>query len=242
VQKFRHGKFGRKCRANTHYQYGPKPDINSWYSASSFFPKFLPQVAMKHKKILYGLAAVLTVVAASVFVKRHVEPNSEILYCSNELSHQVRRLSSGECDEDEIQNKVDPVLQLDELKSAEDRWRNSNNSEYRFTIVYYCWFCLPGRGPFQVTVKEKQVTSISPIEMPDPASNRETQRPCCEIEDGHSVEDLFQLIRRHIGEFGFSINYDKNTGFPLNFHSDGDISVIDDEFGFETSDFYPVQR
>ena len=137
------------------------------------------------------------------------------------------------------------TFQLSELKSAEDRLRKSNNSDYQFTIDYYCWFCRLGRGsggPFRVTVKEKKVTSFSPIRMLDPASNRDSQRPGVETQDGESAEDLFQQIRRSIGAFDFSANYDKKTGFPLNFYSGGDELVIDDEFGFQTSEFSPTQR
>ena len=144
-----------------------------------------------------------------------------------------------------VTTTVVSTFQLSELKSAEDRWRKSSNSEYQFTIDYYCWFCRLGRGaggPFRVTVKEKQVTSISPIRMQDPASNRESQRPGVEIQDGESAEDLFKRIRRSIGAFDFSANYDKKTGFPLNFYSGGDEFVIDDEFGFQTSEFSSAQR
>jgi hypothetical protein len=144
-----------------------------------------------------------------------------------------------------VATTVVSTFQLSELKSAEDRWRKSNNSEYQFTIDYYCWFCRLGRGaggPFRVTVKDKQVTSISPIRMQDPASNQESQRPGAEIQDGESAEDLFKRIRRSVGAFDFSAIYDKKTGFPLNFYSGGDEFVIDDEFGFQTSEFSSTQR
>ena len=140
-----------------------------------------------------------------------------------------------------VATTVVSTFQLNELKSAEDRWRKSNNSEYQFTIDYYC-FCLLYGQQFRVTVKEKQVTSISPIRMQDPASNRESQRPGVEIQDGESAEDLFKRIRRSIGAFDFSANYDKKTGFPLDFYSGGDEFVIDDEFGFQTSEFSSTQR
>lgn len=132
------------------------------------------------------------------------------------------------------------TFQLSELKSAENRWRKSNNSEYQFTINYYC-YCHLRWGPFRVTVKEKQVTSISPIRMQDLDSNPESQRPLVEIRDGESTDDLFKRIHRSLGAFDFSANYDKKTGFPLNFYSGGDESVIDDEFGFQTSDFSTAQ-
>ena len=140
-----------------------------------------------------------------------------------------------------VATTVVSTFQLSELKSAEDRWRKSNNSEYQFTIDYYC-FCLLYGQPYRVTVKDKQVTSISPIRMQDPASNQESQRPGVEIQDGESAEDLFKRIRRSVGAFDFSAIYDKKTGFPLNFYSGGDEFVIDDEFGFQTSEFSSTQR
>ena len=78
--------------------------------------------------------------------------------------------------------------------------------------------------------------------MQDPASNRESKTPGVEIQDGESAEDLFKRIRRSLGAFDFSANYDKKTGFPLNFYSGGDEFVIDDEFGFQTSEFSSTQR
>ena len=140
-----------------------------------------------------------------------------------------------------VTTTVVSTFQLSELKSAEDRWRKSSNSEYQFTIDYYC-FCLLYGQQFRVTVKEKQVTSISPIRMQDPASNRESQRSGVEIQDGESAEDLFKRIHGSLGAFDFSANYDKKTGFPLNFYSGGDEFVIDDEFGFQTSEFSSTQR
>jgi hypothetical protein len=140
-----------------------------------------------------------------------------------------------------VATTVVSTFQLSELKSAEDRWRKSNNSEYQFTIDYYC-FCLLYGQPFRVTVKNKQVTSISPIRMQDPASKQESHRPRVEIQDGESAEDLFKRIRRSVGAFDFSAIYDKKTGFPLNFYSGGDEFVIDDEFGFQTSEFSSTQR
>jgi|LakMenE01Jun11ns_1017448.scaffolds.fasta_scaffold9598509_1 hypothetical protein len=148
----------------------------------------------------------------------------------------VSACSSGSADP-----SIVSTFQLSELKSAEDRWRKSNNSEYQFTIDYYC-FCLLYGQPFRVTVKDEQVTSISPIRMQDPASNQESQRPGVEIQDGESAEDLFKRIRRSVGAFDFSAIYDKKTGFPLNFYSGGDEFVIDDEFGFQTSEFSSTQR
>jgi hypothetical protein len=159
--------------------------------------------------------------------------------CSSSGSNSTTTTVTG------VATTVVSTFQLSELKSAEDRWRKSNNSEYQFTIDYYCWFCRLGRGaggPFRVTVKDKQVTSISPIRMQDPASNQESQRPGVEIQDGESAEDLFKRIRRSVGAFDFSAIYDKKTGVPLNFYSGGDEFVIDDEFGFQTSEFSSTQR
>lgn len=196
---------------------------------------------MKFQKFLFGLVALLIVVTASMFVKRHVEPNSVTLFCTHRLTKQVRRLSSGECDDfKEIQSKVDPVLQRSELKSAEERWRKSNYSEYQFTYSYRCFCFSPTFGPLQIAVKDRKVTRVSLIAPEDTASNPEIQTPCCEVEFGETVDNLFDLIRRHLGEFDFSATYDKKTGFPLDFYTGGDSLVGDDEFGFQTKDFSPT--
>ena len=130
------------------------------------------------------------------------------------------------------------IFQMSALKSAENRWRKSNISDYQFTISYHC-FC-PGShlGPWRVTVKQAQVTSVIPIEVQSPASNRDVPRPPPE----EIAEVLFQTIQENIGEFEFSVNYDKTTGFPLSFYSGGEEFAIDDEFGFQTEDFVQTQR
>lgn len=124
-----------------------------------------------------------------------------------------------------------PAFRLSELKSAEDRWRTSNISDYQFTISYYC-FMACGFGPERVTVKNDQVTSVFPIDVQDSASNRRI--PPFAL---YAALDLFKLIRRHIEDFEFSVTYDKKTGFPLSFYSGSEESWHDDKFGFQTEDF-----
>ena len=123
-----------------------------------------------------------------------------------------------------------PAFRLSELKSAEDRWRTSNISNYQFTIGYSC-FMVCGSGPVRVTVKNDQVTSVFPIDVQDSASNRHIPQFT------YVALDLFKLIRGDIGDFEFSATYDKKTGFPLSFYSGGEETWLDDEFGFQTKDF-----
>lgn len=74
------------------------------------------------------------------------------------------------------------------------------------------------------------IDSERSVEVP-PSTDRPRHLP---IEAGKTAENLFEMIREHVGEAGSSAEFDADTGFPISFFTEGRADVIDDEYGFMT--------
>lgn len=112
------------------------------------------------------------------------------------------------------------AARLAALEAAVLRWEATGGPSYAFTIFRGC-NCLPEwTGPFDVVVTDGVAVATregAPVE-PDVLQYVPL-----------TVEELFLVIREHVGDPGFEAVYDAATGVPLRFFADPDLMMADEE-------------
>lgn len=122
----------------------------------------------------------------------------------------------------------------DDLAANRQRWQAQGPEDYRFTYTRQC-FCPPqARGPFEVTVRDGKVETVTYKGEGEPM-----ERPLSEYQ---TVEDLFAVLADAYDRGAASVraSYDAETGQPTEFFIDYDEQIADEEVGFTVEPVRPL--
>jgi len=130
------------------------------------------------------------------------------------------------CNRAEIPGRASETC--DSVNQARNQWRSHAVTDYRYTLQQAC-FC-PWVSAI-VTVRDGEVQSVVPVD------------GGVTLERGYTVEGLFSLIEKYIGENAYSIGvrYHASWGHPtsisVDLHGPG---TADDELSISASDLSPL--
>ncbi len=117
----------------------------------------------------------------------------------------------------------EPTIDQEDLAAlveAGTRWRDAELTDYRYEIEFHCECLESARGPFEVIVREGEVSSSGPLS--DSTSADSTYAPSL------TIEDVFDLIERAIQErTDVEVTYDLVTGQPLDVVIDPEAVAVD---------------
>lgn len=123
----------------------------------------------------------------------------------------------------------------EELEENLRTWRARGISSYTYAYRLNCFCGGPGIRPVEIEVRDGAVAAVRVLETGEPEE-------FFDPEAFPTVEDLFQTIREALDRDPFRIRaeYDDLLGYPRDVFIDFEQNVIDEEFGFVTSDLEPL--
>ncbi|MGB7859594.1 MAG: DUF6174 domain-containing protein [Acidimicrobiia bacterium] len=110
-----------------------------------------------------------------------------------------------------------------DLETAENRWKDSDVTDYEMQVRLAC-FCPPDvSGPFDITVRNEEVNEVQfggvAIE---PTGATPTM--------AFTVEGLFGIVRENLSADELAVTYDDDLGYPTLIEIDEDAEAVDDEW------------
>ncbi len=122
-----------------------------------------------------------------------------------------------------------PRTQLEQLEEHEALWAATRPVAYRFALERIC-FCAE-RGPVRVTVEGQTVMDRTFVETGDPVEGEaRSWFP--------DVDGLFDVLRHALesGADHVDVEYDPQTGVPIDLWIDYAANVADEELGFHVTE------
>lgn len=119
---------------------------------------------------------------------------------------------------------------LQKLADQQAVWAAKKLDDYSFTITRAC-FC-PFTEPVVVTVVDGAVTSASRDGKPVPAPELQGLPT--------TIPALFAAVRSNANAARVTVDWDPTFGYPFNIAIDAIENAVDDEFGYQVTDFRPA--
>ncbi len=120
------------------------------------------------------------------------------------------------------------TLAEEEYLAALDDWRRLGITDYRYTLSVGCFCPEEFRGPFEVTVEDDEITSVT--------RNGEVVDPGL----GYTITQIYDLIAEHLAKgVRNSVTYDEQ-GVPMSVQLDLDAMAVDGGTSLDVSDFTPL--
>lgn len=120
------------------------------------------------------------------------------------------------------------------LQSSREKWDSQSISHYRFNLFIGCFCPYADIMPLTVEVKDGQVVSLTDV---NGQPIREEFR--ANFEEAATVERLFAIVESAAsgGADEVKVEYDAAYGFPASISIDYIKEAVDDEIGYQVSNF-----
>ncbi|MGL1936926.1 MAG: DUF6174 domain-containing protein [Fibrobacterales bacterium] len=134
---------------------------------------------------------------------------------------------------DSMDIDVDPRPILDSIEMAYKEWVYETGGNATYTFYRSCFCLIEDTGPFIVTIQDNEVTNVEYNGMQKIVVTVDLERY-----SDFSIMELFSDIDSAIEDrpYGFSVNYDKEFPFPIQFNRSMSPMIADAGFSVTISD------
>jgi hypothetical protein len=117
------------------------------------------------------------------------------------------------------------------LREAGNRWEFTAITDYRYTLTFHCMCTEEYSGPFEVTVRDRQVVAATWKGNP--------------IQPNHgpvyTIEQVFELIEQTVEDgVDVEVAYDPDSGHPTNVILDVEAVAVDGGMAFSIANLHPL--
>ena len=123
-----------------------------------------------------------------------------------------------------------PNLTRMELSTAMEKWDNKNFNNYEYTLDVSC-YCIY-EGPNNIEIKNNVLFRVN-------GKSVTLEQLQNEYWDVKTIEQLFNIIDSKLEDdpFSYSLQFDKNYGYPIVIYFDMDEMIADEEISYTISNF-----
>lgn len=120
---------------------------------------------------------------------------------------------------------------ISELNTHRQLWLSQKIKKYQYTYKQICFCPPPANIPVKVSVKNKKITAVTPLETTQPL---EKLNP----ESYKTIEQLFEIIENAVARNAdtITVTYDPKLGYPSEIFIDYIKLAADDEISYIASD------